>query len=102
MAKIIDAIYENGVIRPLDKLDLPEQKRLRIMIEEVEGVTYDASERERVLAILRGVGLCQWSPEESARFFGSLPPVGAAGGDKAFAKLDGKLSEEIIRDRGDY
>ena len=32
MAKIIEAIYENGVFNPLEKVDLREGERVRIII----------------------------------------------------------------------
>jgi len=34
MAKIVEALYENGVLKPLEKLDLREGQRVRIRIEE--------------------------------------------------------------------
>jgi len=36
MAKIIEAIYENGVFKPLEKVDLKEGERVRIRIERRE------------------------------------------------------------------
>ncbi len=33
MEKIIEVVYENGVFKPLEKVDLPEKTRLRIRIE---------------------------------------------------------------------
>ena len=36
MAKVIEAVYENGVFKPLEKLDLPEKTKLRIKIEAVK------------------------------------------------------------------
>ena len=34
MARVIDAIYENGTLKPLETLDLPEHQRGRITIHE--------------------------------------------------------------------
>jgi predicted DNA-binding antitoxin AbrB/MazE fold protein len=34
MARVIDAIYENGTLKPLETLDLPEHQRVRITIHE--------------------------------------------------------------------
>jgi predicted DNA-binding antitoxin AbrB/MazE fold protein len=34
MPQTIQAIYENGVLRPLQKLDIPERQRLEILILE--------------------------------------------------------------------
>ena len=38
MVKTIDAIYENGVLRPLEKLDLKESQRLKVILEVVPSV----------------------------------------------------------------
>ncbi len=34
MARVVEAVYEKGVLRPLRKLDLREGQRVRIRIEE--------------------------------------------------------------------
>jgi len=34
MAKIIEAVYENGVLKPLEKVDLKDGERVRIRIEK--------------------------------------------------------------------
>ena len=36
MSKVIDAIYENGVFKPLEKVSLKEHERVHIIIEETE------------------------------------------------------------------
>ena len=36
MPKVIEAVYENGVFKPLEKVDLPEGVRVRIRIEDIE------------------------------------------------------------------
>ncbi len=36
MAKVIEVVYENGVFKPLEKVDLPEKTKLRIRIEAVK------------------------------------------------------------------
>ena len=33
MSKVIDAVYENGVFKPLEKVHLSEHKKLKITIE---------------------------------------------------------------------
>lgn len=38
MVKTIHAIYENGVLRPLEKLDLKESQRLKLILEVVPSV----------------------------------------------------------------
>ncbi len=37
MQTSIDAIYENGVFRPLAKLDLPEGSQVRLIVEQSDG-----------------------------------------------------------------
>ena len=34
MARVVEAIYENGTLKPLEMLDLPEYQRVRITIHE--------------------------------------------------------------------
>ncbi|MCK4660392.1 MAG: antitoxin family protein [Phycisphaerae bacterium] len=36
MANVIEAIYSNGVLRPVDVLELPEQQRVRLTIEPID------------------------------------------------------------------
>ncbi len=38
MSKVIEAVYERGVLRPLRKLDLPEGVRVKVRIEGIYGV----------------------------------------------------------------
>jgi predicted DNA-binding antitoxin AbrB/MazE fold protein len=38
MVKTIDAVYENGVLRPLEKLDLKESQRLKLTFEVLPSV----------------------------------------------------------------
>ncbi len=38
MQKTIDAIYENGVIRPLERLFLSESQKIKITIETAESL----------------------------------------------------------------
>ena len=39
MGKVIEVIYENGVIKPLKSLNLPDRTRLVITIEERDEIT---------------------------------------------------------------
>mgnify|MGYP000539453092 CR=1 FL=1 len=36
MPKVIEVIYEDGVFKPLEKVDLPEKTRLKIKIECID------------------------------------------------------------------
>ncbi len=41
MSKIIEAVYEKGVLRPLEKLDPPAGARVKLRIEGVYGLLKD-------------------------------------------------------------
>ncbi len=41
MAKVIEAVYRNGVLYPLEKLNLPEGARVRLRIEGIYGLLKD-------------------------------------------------------------
>ena len=41
MSKQLDVIYENGVFRPLEPIDVPEHQRMTITIPEVAGVSVE-------------------------------------------------------------
>jgi len=38
MGKVIEAVYENGVFKPLGKVDLKEGKKVRIRIENINSI----------------------------------------------------------------
>ena len=38
MHKTIDAIYENGVIKPLERLDISESQKIKITVETTENI----------------------------------------------------------------
>lgn len=42
MAHVIDAVYESGVLKPLEEINLKEGTRIRIAIEEPSAVIEDA------------------------------------------------------------
>jgi len=47
MPKIIEAVYENGVFKPLQKVNLKDGEKVKLRIEEISVV-------DRVFGILRG------------------------------------------------
>lgn len=58
--KTLEAVYEQGVLRPLKRLDLPEHKQVTITISDVsrstdESVTscYDLAERAGMIGALK-------------------------------------------------
>jgi predicted DNA-binding antitoxin AbrB/MazE fold protein len=34
MSKVIDAVFEDGVFKPLEKVDVPEHKKLKIILAD--------------------------------------------------------------------
>jgi len=50
MERVFEAIYEDGVLRPVEPLDIPEHSRVRIIVESEE----EAKKRaEEILALAR-------------------------------------------------
>jgi predicted DNA-binding antitoxin AbrB/MazE fold protein len=41
VTKTIEAIYEDGVLTPLEPLELPERQRVRVTVEPVATITQD-------------------------------------------------------------
>jgi len=39
MVKIIEAVYENGILRPLGKIDVPEHRKLKLILENIDEPT---------------------------------------------------------------
>lgn len=56
MSEILQAIYENGILRPLQPLDLPENKIVEIeMRDEISGDK--ETHQDKVSRVLREAGL---------------------------------------------
>ena len=96
MSEVVEAVYERGVLRPLDPLDLSEQQRVRIQVWPEE-----EPEKEEVLRILTQAGLMRSQPRRGS------PPSPPLSEDERQALADevgrapGKsLSEIVIEDRG--
>jgi len=59
MAKEVDAIYEKGVLKPLERLDLKEGERVRIFIKDFR------SKLEGVFGILEeSLDICEMREKE--------------------------------------
>ena len=41
MPEVIEAIYEKGVFKPLQELEIPEGQRVRLVVETAAGTTSD-------------------------------------------------------------
>jgi len=57
MTTMITAIYEEGVLRPLTPLSLPEHSRVRIQVEQVPTPEETTAHRRRVREALIAAGL---------------------------------------------
>jgi predicted DNA-binding antitoxin AbrB/MazE fold protein len=82
MTKQIDAVYENGVLRPLEPLELEEQQRVRITIENGDP-----------LADLIDTEFEAWCARESK----DAPSIEKA--REILSKARGSLSDIIIAER---
>lgn len=78
-----DAIYENGVLRPLNPLPLAEQEKVRVRIEREDDVTIDYEYMKA----------CATEADDSV----SLEQVRAA-----LSKIPGSMDEAIDEIRGEY
>jgi predicted DNA-binding antitoxin AbrB/MazE fold protein len=83
MKKTFEAIYEDGVLRPVDQLTLPNQSRVTVTISDATAFEGDPS--------------AYFSPEEweaALRDEVSLDEV-----RKALSSIDGSLSDAVIASR---
>ena len=68
MAKVIEAVYENGVLKPLERLDLKEGQRVRIRIIEKDTIQVAREIRNRLRGSLKGKDLVEDLIRERERF----------------------------------
>ena len=83
MTKTFEAVYENGILRPLDQLSLPDQLRVTVTISDATPFEGDAS--------------AYFSPDEweaALRDEISLDEV-----REALSSIDGSLSDAVIESR---
>ncbi len=59
MSKVIEAIYENGVLKPIEKLDLKDGQRVKIMIVEKDFIQIAREIRIRLRERLGGKDLAK-------------------------------------------
>jgi len=57
MTKRVTAVYEDGVLRPLSPLELPEHSRVEIDFRELPSEGSDSVERQRIRGVLVNAGL---------------------------------------------
>jgi len=88
MTRYVEAVYEHGVLRPLEPLALTESQRVKLIIADA---TNSRSQRDlTVVERARAeVAAIETHP--------SIDEVRAA-----LACIPGSLSEDVIAERGDY
>ena len=100
MAEIVTAVYENGMLRPLQPLNLRERQTVRLQIVPEEPAE-DENEDEAAIRILVEAGLLTPPPRRS-----DVDPVSEQERRELADRLGrapGKpLSEIIIEDRGEW
>ncbi|OYT47829.1 MAG: hypothetical protein B6U85_04240 [Desulfurococcales archaeon ex4484_42] len=68
MSKVIEAVYENGVLKPMEKLNLKDGQRVRVMIVEKDFIQIAREIRMRLREKLRGKDLLKELIHERERF----------------------------------
>jgi predicted DNA-binding antitoxin AbrB/MazE fold protein len=98
MTEVITAVYEEGILRPLDPVNLREHQAVRIQVLAEE----PKNEGEEAIRVLVKAGLMR-RPERD-----DPPPNPVSGKDRLalaerIGQLPGKpLSEIIIEERGEW
>ena len=83
----VDAVYENGVLRPLQPLDLKEHERVVVSVDKA-GTARSKPDAEYIDKLRRELEVAGPAPDlEDVR--------------RRLAKIPGSMAEEIISQRGD-
>jgi predicted DNA-binding antitoxin AbrB/MazE fold protein len=82
MKKNVEAVYENGVFRPLEPVDLPEHQRVQLSVADED----EWLDRDYI----------QWAASQVQETV-SLEAV-----RKALAKIPGSLTADFIAEREDH
>ena len=85
----VDAVYENGVLRPLQPLDLKEHERVRVSV-----VKAASAQGQSTLAV-------DYIERLKTELQGAEPAPGLEEVRKRLAKIPGSMAAEIIAERGD-
>ncbi len=68
MGRVVEAIYENGVLKPLEKLNLKEGQRVLIKILRGDTIQIAREVRARLRERLKGKDLVEILSSERERF----------------------------------
>jgi predicted DNA-binding antitoxin AbrB/MazE fold protein len=88
MALQVDAVYENGVLRPLQPLDLKEHEQVVVSVVKAEGAS-------------NGPRLAVEYIERLKRELGDDPIPSLEEVRKRLSKIPGSMADEIIAQRGE-
>jgi predicted DNA-binding antitoxin AbrB/MazE fold protein len=88
MDRTVEAVYERGVLRPLEPLALAESQRVKVTISEA------ANGRSQ-----RDLAAVEQAKSELAEM-GSVPTIDEV--RTALASIPGSLAHDVIAERGDY
>lgn len=100
MQEIITAVYENGVLRPVNSVSLSEGQTVRIKIVPEVSLGVPKTDLDKAFQILVDEGVMSLPPK-----YGQVDPAELARReqDRKLVKIEGKpLSETIIEDRGSW
>ena len=50
---IVEAIYSDGVLEPLQNLNLPDKQRVRLIVQPIDGAAKSGADREAAMKRLR-------------------------------------------------
>jgi len=105
MTETITAIYEKGVLRPLQPLNLREQQRVRIQIVSKE-IADQENTKDEIQALIQRLVAKGWMGSNAEG--GTLPPDPVSEKERnRLADLMGQapgkpLSEIVIEERGEW
>jgi predicted DNA-binding antitoxin AbrB/MazE fold protein len=88
MALQVDAVYENGVLRPLQPLDLNEHEHVVVSVVKAEGAS-------------KGPRLAVEYIERLKRELGDDPIPSLEEVRERLSKIPGSMADEIIAQRGE-
>ena len=104
MTEIVTAVYENGLLRPLEPLDLRERQRVRIQVFPEEGGGQGGPEDPIETLIHRLIAEGRMRPRPD----GPIPPAPLSEEERQsladrLGRAPGKpASEMVIEDRGEW
>ena len=88
MARQVEAVYEHGVLRPLEPLTLQESQRVKLTIADTDAGNY-----------VRDTQFRKWAAEELAAM-GPIPSIDEV--QAILSKIPGSLVEDFIEERGEW